>query len=109
MLIENFTKVEIDPNAKSNGLTIFLWACKKGHTKMTEVLIQNSSDLNVQLNEKESSGRTGFHLAIESGCLELVDILMKNSAQFGIELNAKDERSWTPFHLACIFGKTNIV
>ena len=81
MLIENFTKLEIDPNAKSNGLTIFLWACKNGHIKMTELLVQNSLDLNVQLNEKESSGRTGFHLAVESGCLEIVDMLMKNSEE----------------------------
>ena len=43
-------------------------ACENGHSKIAEMLIQKSAELNIDLNAKHRLfGRTAFHLAYENG------------------------------------------
>ena len=43
-------------------------ACENGHSKIAEMLIQKSAELNIDLNAKHRLfDRTAFHLAYENG------------------------------------------
>ena len=43
-------------------------ACEIGHSKIAEMLIQKSAELNIDLNAKHRLfDRTAFHLACENG------------------------------------------
>ena len=49
-------------------------ACENGHSKIAEMLIQKSAELNIDLNAKDRMfDRTAFHLACENGHSKLSD------------------------------------
>ena len=85
-----------------NGTKVFQLACEKGHTKMAEILIQNSVKFNIDLNVKYGYfEKTAFQTACHYGCSEVVEIIVKKSTEFNIDLNSKDKEGMTGFHLAC--------
>ena len=73
------------------------------------MLIQKSTELNVELNAKDNSGKTAFHITCVKGHSEIVEMLIQKSIELKIELNAKDIHGWTGFHHACCYGFENIV
>ena len=57
---------------------------------MTQVIINNSSILDIDLNAKSYLGYTAFQMVCENGSeVEIVDLLMRNSIKEQIDLNAK--------------------
>ena len=93
---------------KKGGNETFQLACKNGHSKMAEMLIQKAAEFNIELNGKNLNGLTAFHLACENGYSETAELLMQKSTELNIELNAKDKDGRTAFHLACKNGRFRI-
>ena len=114
--------------------TPFHFACKLGHFDIAEVIVKNSTKLNIDLNVKDCSGFTGFHLACNFGQTKVVELLIKNysakmisygatgfelfclegqpetdSDQLKIDFNIKDKYGWTGFHWACERDRIEIV
>ena len=89
--IQNFAKLDIDVNAEDrNGKTAFHQACKYGRSKITEILIQNSALLKMNVNATEDVNyQTAAHLACGLGQSEIVKILLQNSTEYNIDLNAR--------------------
>ena len=72
------------------------------------MLIQKSTDFNINLNAKGDHGQTVFHFACKNGKSKIAEILMKKSVEFSINLNALDNFRRTGFHLACIYGYSEL-
>ena len=91
--------------------TPFLLACEYGHVKIAEMLMKNSTELNIDLNAKTKlqNGKTAFQLACEKGQSETTKMLMKNSTNLNIDLNITDNGGSTAFHFACKEGHLDIV
>ena len=53
---------------KTGGDRSFQYACKNGHSKLAEMLEQNSADFSIDLDAKDKDGYTALHLACISGC-----------------------------------------
>ena len=92
-------------------LTPFHIACRFGLFKISKLIIEKSSELNIDLNAKGTYGKTPFHLACEYGHLSVADLIMKNSLEFKIDLSASC-KFWrmgqTALHLACYNGHSKI-
>ena len=53
---------------KSDGRTAFHFACQFGHSKIAEMLMNKSTELNIELNVKDKyKGITAFHSACIHG------------------------------------------
>ena len=65
-----------------NGTKVFQLACEKGHTRMAEILIQNSLKFNIDLNVKYGYfEKTAFLTACHYGCSEVVEMIVKKSTE----------------------------
>ena len=73
------------------GSTPLHLASYYGHPKVVSILIQKSSELNIDLNAKIISGWTAFHMACINGHSKTAEILIQKSAGLNIDLNSKDE------------------
>ena len=89
--------------------TAFQIACKKGHFKIVELLIQKSGELKIDLNAKNFEGNSALHMACSYGHTELVHMLLQKSVEFNIDLNAKNRFGTSAFHSACTNGHNEIV
>ena len=85
--------------------TAFHFACENGHSRIAELLIHKSAELNIELNAKDFHGMTAFHFACKNGHYsKIAEMLVQKSTEFNTDLNGKDEYGRTGFHLACING-----
>ena len=84
------------------GVTPFHQICRNGSLQLAELIVQESYELNIQLNSKDGSGRTAFHDACRNGQSEIVEMLIEKSREINIEPNTKDKYGLTAFHLACL-------
>ena len=93
-----------------HGLTPFQLACYNGHFEIVDLLINRSSDLNIDLNVKDKSmGRTGFQYACMFNYPNIVQKLIQKSTMFNIDLNAKgNENDETALHIACFKRHSSI-
>ena len=70
------------------GNEAFQLACRKGHSKMVEMLIQNPVKFNIELNAiKTYCGKTAFHWACNNGHLNAALMPMKHEPSFSRFLN----------------------
>ena len=76
---------------KEGGNKAFQKACKNGHSKMVEMLIQKSTKFDIDFNAKDEYGLTAFHYACKEGHSKIAEMLIQKSAEFNIGMNAKDE------------------
>ena len=80
------------------GTTPFHLACKYGHFKIAEMLINKFNELDtesrnlLELNSKDKFGHNGFHWACMKGHFKIVDMLLEKHAELKIDLNAKGDR-----------------
>ena len=65
-------------------------ACDYGHSKLAEILVQKSAELNFTLDAKDNLGRTAFHLACEYGYSRLAKMIVQKSAELNFSLDVKD-------------------
>ena len=95
-------------NAKDDlSKTGFDWACGLGNLKLVEMIIQKSTDVEIELNNKDNIGYTAFHGACENGHSKIAEILMHNNDKLRLDLNDKCKSGSTAFHLACIRRYSN--
>ena len=68
------------------GETALHLACRNGHSKIVEMIVQNSADFNINLNVKTEDGMTAFHFVCKKGHFEIADFILQKSAEFNIDL-----------------------
>ena len=67
-----------------NSNKVFRRACKKGHLKIFEMLIQKPLDFNINFNATNGNRETGLHLACTNGHIEIARMLILKSTKFNI-------------------------
>ena len=60
-----------------DGWTALHLACHYGHSETVQIIIQYSTEYNINLNSKTNNGYTPFQLACENGLSEVVEILLQ--------------------------------
>ena len=63
----------------------FQWACKKGHTKMTKMLLKKAKEFHLVINARDDFGKTAFIWACENGHFQIVNMLLQKSAESNIQ------------------------
>ena len=80
------------------GTTPFHLACKYGHFKIAEMLINKFNELDtesrnlLELNSKDKFGHNGFHWACMKGHFDIVEMLLEKHSALKIDLNAKGDK-----------------
>ena len=99
------------PSIPQNGETYFQIAAKAGQSKITKMIIQDSKELDLDLNDGWNDGNTAFQLACLNGHLKVAENIVQESANFNINLNTgkfldegNEGHENTGFQLACKFG-----
>ncbi|XP_014278313.1 integrin-linked protein kinase [Halyomorpha halys] len=83
-----------------HGFSPLHWACKEGHVKIVELLIQRGARINVTNRGDD----TPLHLAAAHGHREIVHMLLRNRA----DVNFTNEHGNTPLHYAAFWGYQQI-
>ena len=102
-LILNSVKFNIDVKHPWSGRTAFHWACAEGNSNIAEMIIQKSTEFNIDLNAKDKSGRTAFHWACLSGHgtkSSIMEMMLNNGESFKIDFTATDNMGKTGLQLA---------
>ena len=73
------------------------------------MLMQKSSENNIDLNAKDIWGLTAFQCACMDGKLETVEMMLENAETFKINLTVKDSSGFTGFQVAKCHGRTRVV
>jgi len=102
---------DIAVNAHESKYEYSAWhfACKNGHQKIVDLLIQNAKYLQINLNIRANYNWTGFMRACCYGKVEVAETIINNSVEYGIDLNAQDRYGDTAFHFACGSKKKEVV
>ena len=101
---EEFTNPKI-----RNGYTPFHLACKFGHFKIVEVILEKSSKYRIEINTKLEKDWTALHLASYHGHFKIVEILINKYVELKLDLSTKILSGRTAFHLACEKGFVKVV
>ena len=80
------------------GYTALHHACKQGHLKRVQNLVECGAHLGARTKDEE--GKTGFLLAAQGGYLEVMTYLLSE----GDDVDQQDKRGRTVFHLAAESG-----
>ena len=91
------------------GRTSFMVACEKGHKNIVKLLLDYSSERNIDLNARDEDGWTAFMWACGKEQTDVVKFLLDHSLERNIELNAKSTFGSTAFMLACRQGRKDVV
>lgn len=89
----------------------FFYAACNGHTKVIEMLLQRSADVNfqdhgtVQFCGGLHMDLSSLHFAAANNQGSMIELLLDN----GADINIKDGSSWTPLHVAAARGCTSAV
>ena len=57
--------------------------------EIVELIIQKSSDFNIDLNARDKNDETAFNVACENKSSKMIKMLVQKSAEFHIDLNVK--------------------
>ena len=79
-----------------------------GYSKIAELLMEKSDELDIELNAQNGVGYSAFHLACLNGHSKIAEMLMLKSAELNIELNSRNKDGSTAFHIACRWRETMI-
>ena len=88
MLMQKSAEFGINLNAKDNisGRTAFHLACAFGKTEIARMIVQKSTELNIELNNKNRYGWTAFQLASNHGRVDIVDMMIENAKYYQLAL-----------------------
>ena len=73
------------------------------------MLIQKSTEFNIDLNARDEDGKTAFHFACRYGRKDVVEMMVYNTDFFKIDLKAKDKHGKTGFQYAKEQRRNDIV
>lgn len=85
----------------TSGYTPLHEAVSKGHSKISELLLQHGGEVNC----RASNGYTPLHLAASSGYMECVRVLLKYNA----DISAIDESGSSPIQVAELSSRHAVV
>ena len=88
----------------NDGWTAVMWACKKGHKDVVQLLLDHCVDLNARNGDRF----TAFMWACKNGHKDVVKLLLDHQDQI-IELNTRDNDGCTAFMWACENGHQDVV
>ena len=85
-------------------------ACENDHFDVAKMLVQNSMNMNIDLNAKDNDGDTAFHHAFFNCNMEskISEMIFQNSVEFKIDLDITID-NMNPFHWACSKGILNVI
>lgn len=85
-----------------SGRTPLHWACREGHERVVEYLINEGADVNM----RDQYGRTPLvHACREGGNAEIAKLLISH----GADINVKDNEGDTPLDFAVLRGHKEVV
>ena len=73
----NEKKELLNKKDADNGMTLLMWACDRGQTKIVKHFLHHYSDL-ININSQDNDGQTSLHYAACSEHVEIVKELLKN-------------------------------
>ena len=88
-------------------MTPFMAACGSGDHETVQLLLDNASNIDINLNAKMSDGTTAFMIACKNGYSKIVETLLKFGIDREISLDQKDSRGFTGYMLAADTSKIN--
>jgi ankyrin repeat protein len=91
----NVHNVDINQRGGELDETPIYYACRKGHTDIVQILLDNNCDIH-----------GAMHRACEGGYKDIVEILIKHNVNINQRGGELDE---TPIYYACRNGHTDIV
>ena len=92
--------IKMDSKETKKGQTPFHFACIDGRSKIVEMFLKRSMELDIDLNSKDQSGMTGFHMACVYGKTSIVEMIIDNADSSNIDLKAKTWARKTAFQIA---------
>lgn len=101
-LTEVVSKVHPDTYVAYDGSTALLIACKNGHTKVCELLLEQEADLSMRTED----GTTALILAAATGRADLVHLV--HSRRPG-DINEVNEDGFTPLDIARYYNHAEVV
>jgi ankyrin repeat protein len=93
--------VDVDAVVKEDSWTALIWASRKGHTDIVELLLNNGANVNLA----PYSGVSALHLASKYGHKQIVELLLNK----GADVNAETSGKFTALILASEQGNIDIV
>ena len=79
-----------------------MYACKLKSKKIAMVLMQKSTELEIDLNAKDIHELTAFHWACVNSETSIVEMMIENAKIYNLDLEAKDECGKSGYDLASI-------
>jgi len=105
-----------DLNCWNNkGDSAFSLACQYNTVEVITLIIEKSSEFQIDLNAKNVYGETAFFRACNrnmegnSDMISVVQLLLEKSGPFNIDLNSKNYRGYTPFMACSCLGNEALV
>merc|ERR1712086_1048903 len=99
-LVLNWTMASVDTKGEY-GYTALLWAARKGHTKIAQILVDAGADV----DSKGNTGYTALLWAAHKGHTKIAQILV----DAGADVDSKDNTRKTALDYAKQFNRTQIV
>ncbi|XP_052822598.1 serine/threonine-protein kinase TNNI3K isoform X1 [Octopus bimaculoides] len=100
-LITNGANINISGGVGDRPLHL---ACAKGYLRITQLLLQGTSDQKVDVNVKDDEEHRPVHFCCKAGNLQILSLLLEHKADTHITNIYGD----TPLHLACYYCKLEI-
>ena len=89
--------------------TGFQLACYHGYSRVVEILLRETTEVEIDFNAVDEIGRTGFHWSCFKGHLAVIKLLVEDSNELRrINFLAKDNFGDTGYNLAVQNNKNNV-
>ena len=99
---------ELNVNEEWRGITPLSMACKHGQLNIAKILVEKSTELNIDLNAKDRLGCTAFHIACMQNQFKIVELFIQKSTEFNIKLDTRNKSAKTPFISSCFHGNFEV-
>ncbi|XP_076083206.1 uncharacterized protein LOC143054171 [Mytilus galloprovincialis] len=100
-LIDLFIFVGADVNAQNGWFTPLTAACREGHLRIVEILLDKGSNI----NQTNKNGETPFYTACFGGHYSLAKLLIEKNA----DINKRNKYHRKPLYVCCLSGHESIV